>query len=69
MNSGKRREEEEEEEENSDNNDLEDGDSGLNRENDKEKTGEQDTDAVEMARARSPGGSADDFEGVTGDLD
>ena len=69
MNSGKKREEEEEE--NSDNNDLEDGDSGLNRENDKEKTGEQDTsgDAVEMARARSPGGSADDFEGVTGDLD
>ena len=69
MNSGKRREEEEEE--NSDNTDFEDEDSGLNRENDKEKTGEQDTsgDAVEMARARSPGGSADDFEGVTGDLD
>jgi len=70
MNSGKRREEEEEE--NSADIDSKDEDSELKGENGEEKTGSgQDTsgDAVEVARARSPGGSVDDFEGVTADLD
>lgn len=71
MNSGKRREEEELAEENGTDADTDD-DSELKGQNDwsMTRTGHVTPgDAVEMARARSPGGSVDEFEGVTGDLD
>ena len=76
MNSGKRREQAELEENGTD------PDADTNSDDDSEIQGETDGgsmarkgqiipgDAVEIARANSPGGSVDDFEGVvTGDLD
>jgi len=78
MNSGKRREEVELEENGADADADADTDSenlsskvkGENDEGSMTRTGQiASDDAVEMARARSPGGSFDDFEGVTGDLD
>ena len=71
MNSGKKREEVELAEKNDNNVDTDD-DSEVQGQNDggTTRTGHITSgDAVEMARARSPGGSVDDFEGVTGDLD
>ena len=72
MNSGKKREEVELAEENDNDVDTDD-DSEVQGQNDggsMTRTGHvAPDDAVEMARARSPGGSVDEFEGVTDDLD